>query len=213
METKWKEQLEQHRNQRREDIKEVAKRLFIERGLTSVTLKDVVEACGISKVTLYKYFRSLEEIIFEVEIDILSAWVIRMEQTTLQGKNGYEKLQFLLEETVRGSLDNADTIKFIAMFDMLYQENYPTPELESRYRTFLRSVPHPFLMLLQEGVEDGSIRKDIDVKVLGYTLSNVVNATEQRMTLRGKLLHLDQTIDPAIVLDQMVHMILAYVKA
>nr|WP_280521141.1 helix-turn-helix domain-containing protein [Paenibacillus mangrovi] len=204
--------MEQHRNQRREDIIQAAKELFITHGLTKVTLKDIVEACGISKVTLYKYFRSLDEIIFEVEIEILSAWLERTNQTVHQGKSGYEKLQSLLKQGV-DSKDNADAIRFIAMFDTLYQEEYPTPELESRFRSFLRSGPHPFLALLQEGVADGSIRQDIDVKAIGYTISNIVIATRQRMILRGKLLHQDQDVDPAIVLKHMADMILAYVKS
>ncbi|OBZ19294.1 hypothetical protein A8L34_07215 [Bacillus sp. FJAT-27264] len=213
MEPKWKEQLELHRNQRREDIIQHAKQLFLEHGLTTVTLKDIVEACGISKVTLYKYFRSLDEIIFEVEIEILSAWLEKVNQATHQGNSGYEKLQFLLEEQILDSKGSKDAIRFIAMFDTLYQEEYPTPELENRYRSFLRGVPHPFLSSLQEGVNDGSIRQDIDVKAMGYTISNVVNATKQRMMLRGKLLHQDQDTDPAIVMRHMVDMILAYVKA
>ncbi|MCZ8513184.1 TetR/AcrR family transcriptional regulator [Paenibacillus filicis] len=212
MKVTWKEQLEQHRNKRREDIIQTAKELFLEHGLSTVTLKDIVGACGISKVTLYKYFNSLDEIIFEVQFEILSAWLERYNQTALQGNSGYEKLQFLLEQ-ILVSKDNTDTIRFIAMFDMRYLEEYPTPELESRFRSFLRRGPHPFLSLLQEGVADGSIRRDIDVKAIGYTISNVVNATKQRMLLRGKLLHLDQDVDPAIVLEHTVNMILAYVKS
>lgn len=213
MEPKWREQLEQHRNNRRMDIIQTARRLFIAHGLSSVTLKDIVEECGISKVTLYKYFRSLEEIIFEVQIDLLRTWGEKVTITAHQGSNGYEKLQSLLEELIQISKENTDIIRFIAMFDTLYQEEYPTPELERKFRSFLRSVPHPFLSLIKEGTADGSMRRDLDVKAVGYTISNIVNATQQRMMLRGKLLHLDQDVDPAIVLKNMADMILAFVKA
>ncbi|WMT41328.1 TetR/AcrR family transcriptional regulator [Paenibacillus sp. D2_2] len=213
MEPKWKEQLEQHRHNRRNDIIQTAKELFIAHGLSSVTLKDIVESCGISKVTLYKYFRSLEEIIFEVEIDLLSTFGEQVARIAHQGSNGYEKLQSLLEEQIIVSKQSMDIIRFIAMFDTLYQEEYPTPELERKFRTFLRSGQHPFLSILEEGVADGSMRQDLDVKAVGYTISNIVNATLQRMMLRGKLLHLDQDIDPAIVLRNMVDMILAFVRA
>ncbi len=212
MKLSWQEQLEQHRNTQRENIIQTAKELFIAHGLFKVTIKDIVEACGISKVTLYKYFRSLDEIIFEVEIEVMRAGIERVNQIVHQGNCGYEKLQSLLEQIIDPK-NNTDTIRFFAMFDMRYQEEYPTPELENRFRSFLRSVPHPFLSLLHEGVADGSIRQDMDVKSMGYTISNIVTATNQRMMLRGKLLQLDQGVDPDIVLKEMVKMILAYVKS
>lgn len=213
MEPKWKEQLEHHRNKRREDIIQTAKELFMEGGLSTVTLKDIVEASGISKVTLYKYFGSLDEIIFEVQIEVLTAWMERTSRTIHQGDSGYEKLRSLLEEQILSAKENKNLIRFVAMFDTLYQEKYPTPELEARFRTFLKSGPHPFVSLIQEGIDDGSIRQDLDVKDIGYTISNLVNATQQRMILRGELLHQDQGVDPAVVLRHMVDMILAYVKA
>ncbi|MCU6707760.1 TetR/AcrR family transcriptional regulator [Paenibacillus sp. J5C_2022] len=213
MNAKWKEQLEQHRSQRREDIISSAQDLLLERGLSAVTLKDIVEHCGISKVTLYKYFRSYEEIIFEVQMNVLRTWMEGIYRVAAKGGSGLEKLRSLLEHMVSHSEQNPNAIRFIAIFDAYYRDNYPTAELEQRYRSFLKGGPHPFFALLQQGVDDGSIRSDIDLNELTYTLSNIVIATLQRMILRGQLLKQDQGVEPSAILEHMVAMVLTYVKA
>lgn len=210
LDAKWREQLEQHRNQRREDIIQGAQQLFLERGLSSVTLKDIVTFCGISKVTLYKYFRSLDEIIFEVQINVINAFG-RIAFRSSDGNNGYEKIRHLLKNIITASEQHVDLVRFIAMFDNLYTENYVNEELGDRYISFLRSGKHPYYALLEEGVSDGSIRNDIDLYILTYTLSNVVSATLQRTIIRSKVLQLEG-VEPGSILHHMLDMALTYLK-
>lgn len=47
-------------------ILQKAKQLFIEKGFYKVTLKDIVEACNISRGGIYLYFNSVDEIFMEV---------------------------------------------------------------------------------------------------------------------------------------------------
>jgi len=184
----------------------------IEQSLTEVTLKDIVAACGISKVTLYKYFTSVDEIIFQVQIDILTSWSDNLKEIKLKGNNSYEKLAYMLKKQVADVDNNIDTIRFTAMFDTLYQNNYPTPELEQQFRSYLQGGAHPFVSLIQAGMQDGSMRQDMDAREIGYTISNIVMATLQRTVSRGKLLQLDQRVNTSIVLQNTMDMILNFVK-
>ncbi|MBD5550806.1 MAG: TetR/AcrR family transcriptional regulator [Lachnospiraceae bacterium] len=52
--------------QKKQFILEKAKEVFVEKGFRSVTMKDIVEACEISRGGLYLYFSSTEEIFLEV---------------------------------------------------------------------------------------------------------------------------------------------------
>ena len=53
-------------NQKRQLILETARKIFMEKGYKDVTMKDIVEACGISRGGLYLYFSSTKEIFAEV---------------------------------------------------------------------------------------------------------------------------------------------------
>ena len=52
--------------QKRKYILDTAKKVFVEKGYKSVTMKDIVEACDISRGGLYLYFDSTEQILLEI---------------------------------------------------------------------------------------------------------------------------------------------------
>ncbi|MDE6318145.1 MAG: TetR/AcrR family transcriptional regulator [Lachnospiraceae bacterium] len=52
--------------QKKRHILENARKVFVEKGFQSVTMKDIVEACEISRGGLYLYFDSTEQILMEV---------------------------------------------------------------------------------------------------------------------------------------------------
>lgn len=66
--------------QKKKYILETARNVFIEKGYKNVTMKDIVEACNISRGGLYLYFSSTKEIFLEV---------LRLEQ--LEADDVFEK--------------------------------------------------------------------------------------------------------------------------
>lgn len=52
--------------QKKQFIVETARRIFTEKGYHNVTMKDIVEACEISRGGLYLYFQSTAEVFMEV---------------------------------------------------------------------------------------------------------------------------------------------------
>jgi AcrR family transcriptional regulator len=212
MNQQWKEQLEVHRIKRKEEIFKAAQKLFLERGLDTVKLNDIVNLCGISKVTFYKYFRSLDEIVFEVQMNILKRSYERYEEIPRLGSNGREKFGEFLRWMIPATDEDFATMRFLALFDAHYREQYPTPELETAYIETLKTGRSIYSDLLQEGMQDGSIRNDIDAATLQFSISNISSATIHRMMLRGKLLQYDQGVEPAKILEQMVNMVMTYLK-
>lgn len=52
--------------QKKKHILDNARKVFVEKGFQSVTMKDIVEACEISRGGLYLYFESTDQILLEV---------------------------------------------------------------------------------------------------------------------------------------------------
>lgn len=52
--------------QKKKHILDIARKVFVEKGYKSVSMKDIVEACGISRGGLYLYFPGTDEIFMEV---------------------------------------------------------------------------------------------------------------------------------------------------
>ena len=51
---------------KKEYIRETARKVFIEKGFKNVTMKDIVEACEISRGGLYLYYASTAELFVDV---------------------------------------------------------------------------------------------------------------------------------------------------
>jgi AcrR family transcriptional regulator len=212
MNQQWKEQLEKHRNNRKEEILTAAQQLFLEKGLGVVKLNDIVKQCGISKVTFYKYYKSIDEVIFAVQMRILEEFIEKDKNWVTKGKNGCEKMEYVLRFQIESLKTDKASVSFIGLFDMHSRDHYPTPELENAFLDLLKKGRSLFKNILLEGIQDGTIRNDIDITTLQFTISNITSATIQRMALRGEILKYDQGIDPDLILEQMVNMILTYLK-
>lgn len=52
--------------QKKQHILDTARKVFVEKGFKNVTMKDIVEACEISRGGLYLYFDSTEQILLEI---------------------------------------------------------------------------------------------------------------------------------------------------
>ncbi|MGC6770432.1 TetR/AcrR family transcriptional regulator [Enterococcus sp. LJL128] len=60
-----KQSNKERRKMKREAILESARKVFSEKGLIDVTMKDIIEECGISRGGIYLYFDSVDEIFIE----------------------------------------------------------------------------------------------------------------------------------------------------
>lgn len=57
---------ESYKEQKRRDLLEAARRVFIENGYTNATMQDIMDESGISRGGLYSYFHSIDHVFMEV---------------------------------------------------------------------------------------------------------------------------------------------------
>jgi len=56
----------------RQQISDVATRLFLERGFDEVTIAEVAEAAGVAKMTVTNYFPRKEDLVFDQHVELVS---------------------------------------------------------------------------------------------------------------------------------------------
>lgn len=158
-----------NRENRRSAIIEVAERHFFAKGFEGAGMDDIAQEAGCTKRTLYAYFPGKESLFNAV---VLQGYRVLNEMT--------EPLVHALETGINKVLGYGDIyVKFIqeypqyfkAMTDYethrknnpameLYKETYDAGEISiSRLLAFIRS-----------GIEDGSIRRDIDPWGMAFIL-------------------------------------------
>ncbi len=96
---------------RREQILQAAQKLFADQGFRETNLGDVATQLGFRRQAVYHYFRSKEEILYEL-IDRAGQAVVASAQPTLEaGIPPAEKLAEVVRNHVRQLLANADIFR------------------------------------------------------------------------------------------------------
>ena len=139
-------------NQKKQLILETARKIFMEKGYKDVTMKDIVEACGISRGGLYLYFESTKEIFLEVlkmesqETDDLFSVKIQEDATAS------DIMALLLKEQKKELLRKKNSLT-IAIYEF-YFANKPGKK-ENVLRSQFDGAVAVLEKLITDGVESG----------------------------------------------------------
>lgn len=138
--------------QKKKYILETARKVFMEKGYKNVTMKDIVEACDISRGGLYLYFNSTAEIFREVlhmeseEADDVFSDSIREDATAT------EILALFLKEQKKELLSKKDNLA-IATYEYYFGEVVPKKDniLKRQFDSAVKIIEK----LIETGVENG----------------------------------------------------------
>lgn len=175
----WHDKL---RNKNREEIISAGKELFLNSNFLNVNIKDVCDLAGVSRVTFYKHFKTIDELIFEVQIDILDSMTKYVSDSDKSEANGRERLEIMLYAWIEFAKQNKNHIKFIILFDLYYESFEDNEELKVRYEEFVSNSKNEnfFNLAIRAGVEDGSLRTDLDTVKTGYFIFHTIMSLLQR---------------------------------
>lgn len=179
------------REKRRHEILHAARESFIEKGLTETTMDYIAKKVKITRRTLYRYYKTKEELAFEIEIMLFEELYNFQNEVykTLKG-SGLRKIELYFNELASYVEANPNVIKYSGEFDYYFRGEYPYLELTNRFKSMISSNDYLMEELIKDGIKDGSIRKDIDPVITGLTINNVLLSLSQRVLIREK--HLDE---------------------
>ena len=105
--------------QKKKYILETARKVFVEKGFKSVTMKDIVEACEISRGGLYLYFENTEQILMEVlQMEAAETDDVFTERIE-QGDTAADILTLFLKEQKRELLQKKDNLT-VAVYEYFF---------------------------------------------------------------------------------------------
>lgn len=173
----------------REQIVDVAERLFTTAGLFETQMVTVAKAADVSRTTLYRYFRDkldlsiaiLERVVQDIDTRSRSGYL-------LASGCGIERLEAYIHARWFSSEFERHR-RFFAEFDNYFSGPRLTEVFKGKLSALLTNYPIKDLRdIIELGVLDGSIRSDIDVDLATVTIFNAVRSLHQRVLLRGSAL-------------------------
>jgi TetR/AcrR family transcriptional regulator, mexJK operon transcriptional repressor len=147
---------------KREQIRDGASRLFLERGFSGASTDAIASEAGVSKQTLYAYYPSKEDLLFDVLRRMVEerARVGLPEALAGDSPRGREELRRTLDSVARGLISALMDENYVALVRIVIAE---TPRLPHLGRLFRSAVPERVLggvgALLERAHREGAIRK------------------------------------------------------
>lgn len=138
--------------QKKKYILETARKVFMEKGFKKVTMKDIVEACGISRGGLYLYFESTGQIFLEVlKMESQEADDVFSDSIT-EDATAADILILFLKEQKKELLRKKDTLTQ-AIYEFYFENNLPKKDniLKKQFDSAVKIIEK----LIEAGVENG----------------------------------------------------------
>lgn len=147
---------------RREELLDLAATMFAERGLRATTVRDIADSAGILSGSLYHHFSSKEEMVDEVLRGFLDWLFARYREIVDTEPNPLERLKGLF-------MTSFEAIEHRHAQVVIYQDEAKRLTGQERFSYVEQRNKEQrkmWLDLLNQGVEEGYFRPDIDVDLV-----------------------------------------------
>lgn len=154
---------------REESILQAAAACFGEQGYRATTLETVAERLGISRVTLYRYCPSKEELLIRVFERTIAIFQRGLQQICAQEIPPEEKVRQIIRHQVRLMADHRN---FLTVF--FSEEGNLPPEMARRAKTERRTYDELIEGVIREGIEAGRLAP-LPPKLVSFALLGMCN--------------------------------------
>src|SRR5688572_22529987 len=153
----------QRKNHRQEAILRSVANVLRNSRLSSLTIQDVADELGMTKGSLYYYFKDKQDILFQCHMRSMAISLQALEKATAEGRTPSESLRILLTGHIRGILD--------AGFGSILQTDLENFRPEQR-KTYIRKRDELELgvrSMIEDGVRLGEFECP-NVKLAGFAI-------------------------------------------
>jgi TetR/AcrR family transcriptional regulator, fatty acid metabolism regulator protein len=177
-------------------IIEAFKSLLSVKDFSSITIADIAGAAGVTEPLIYKYFKDKRDLLHEAIKEHLEPYA-EVAATSLKGiKGALNKLR----RAIWIHIDIYENDRVLAKALMLELRNHPDYYNTETYR-LVRLWSNTFLEIIEEGVRNNEIRKDISPKFIRQAILGAL----EHVCLRGVIF--EQKIDTDKVTDDLCEFI------
>jgi AcrR family transcriptional regulator len=163
----------------RQRIEEAATRLFVERGITETSVRDITRQVGISEGALYRHFESKDDLVWQTFEQGYSSFARELDSLAARETGAKQKIAAMIRGFCRAHDDNPTLFNFLVFVQ--HGQLSKMPEDAATPVTVMRSV-------LKRAIDEAEIPpQDPDLAtalVLGAVLQPATFAAYGRIALK-----------------------------
>ncbi|MCX6120867.1 MAG: TetR/AcrR family transcriptional regulator [Ignavibacteriales bacterium] len=189
------ERKEREKEHRKEEILDAAQKVFFEKGLVMATMDEIAESAELSKGTLYIYYKSKEDLYLTVMMRGMESLYEKYERIVATDYSVVKKVAMFVE--VYNDFFNANR-SFFRMFHFFQTPQFHkqvSDELKQTCDTQSARLWDSVIGVLKQGMEEGSIRSDLNPVEVTIILWSSATTLMLRNDSEGEVWKLRRNID------------------
>lgn len=166
---------------RRADILKAAEKVFADRGFHGATMSDLAETSEFSIGTLYKFFKSKEEVYYVLILEKLDLFHLRLKTMVNQQPAGVAQIRMLIEASLNFFQENREFFKIFILERANLESSVGATlagELKKKYLTTIAI----FQRVMEKAIHKGDLRKS-NPQDLANALVGILNSFAQHSIL------------------------------
>ncbi|MCD6160809.1 MAG: TetR/AcrR family transcriptional regulator [candidate division Zixibacteria bacterium] len=190
------ERREREKKKRSNDILDAAEKIFFAKGISNATMDDVAEQAELSKGTLYLYFKSKEDLYLGINLRALKIIQEMFKNTLTEKMTGIEKTVAIGRAYYKFYQTYPDYFNALIHFEAL---GIDVSDGDSLALQCMKTGSRALEILsdsIGEGIQDGSIRPDLDPVKTAYLLWAQTNGVIQIIINKRKFIEAFENFNP-----------------
>ena len=171
----------QRKAAREEELLQAATRLFKEKGYRTTSMRDLANALGVQKASLYYYLKSKEDLLRRLLEHAFSIVQSQIDDIYATDLSPTEKLRLALRNHAVTMMDNLNLVSVY-----LHEYRNLPPRRLKQVLGVRKHYEQVLAQIMQDGIASGEFRP-VNIKMTVYGLLGMLNWTHQWFSPTGEL--------------------------
>lgn len=177
---------------------ESAFRLFSEKGIETVKMTDIVEDCGVSRQSLYRYFSTKTDLVIAVGAwqwrEYINRYSAQLPSERDEKLTAAERMKLYMDSFINLYRSHKDILRFNYYFNSFLANERASTEQNRPYTEVVDHLKRAFHELYLKGMKDGTLRTDLPEPVMFSSSFHIMLAASTRYAMG--LVYLEDGVDP-----------------
>jgi len=184
-----KERRLRERIKRNNTIIDAAEKVIFEKGMHKATMEDIAKQAELGKGTLYGYYKSKAEILLAINERALRKLGEMFGEVASENNTGAQKVKAIGKAYIRFAYEYPEYYNFISFFEAGNVEINAEESAKNAHRANCELVN-----AIKCGMEDGSIRSDINPDAVSKCLWAMSTGVIQLIHVKGEVIEKNQNL-------------------
>jgi AcrR family transcriptional regulator len=173
-------------------------RLFSEKGIETVKMADIVEDCGVSRQSLYRYFSNKTDLVIAIGAwqweKYITHYTAQLPAERFDKLTAAERMKLYLDSFIDLYRSHRDVLRYNYYFNSFLANERVSQEQSRSYQDVVDTLKKAFHELYLTGMKDGTLRTDLPESVMFSSSFHIMLAAVTRYAMG--LVYLEADVDP-----------------